>query len=41
VASVDPLFVAENAELGLTWRMVVAVRSGRELNRVATPLQVE
>ena len=27
----DPLFVAEDAELGLTGRMVVAVRSGREL----------
>ena len=31
VASDDPLFVAEDAELGLTGRMVVAVRSGREL----------
>lgn len=30
-ASDDPLFVAEDAELGLTGRMVVAVRSGREL----------
>ncbi len=27
----DPLFVPEDAELGLTGRMVVAVRSGREL----------
>ena len=27
----DPLFVAEDTELGLTGRMVVAVRSGREL----------
>src|SRR5262249_27397607 len=27
----DPLFVAEDAEHGLTGRMVVAVRSGREL----------
>lgn len=31
VSSDDPLFVAEDAELGLTGRMVVAVRSGREL----------
>jgi hypothetical protein len=31
VASDDPLFVAGDAELGLTGRMVVAVRSGREL----------
>lgn len=30
-ASDDPLFVAEDTELGLTGRMVVAVRSGREL----------
>jgi hypothetical protein len=30
-ASDDPLFVAEDADLGLTGRMVVAVRSGREL----------
>ena len=30
-ASDDPLFVAGDAELGLTGRMVVAVRSGREL----------
>jgi hypothetical protein len=30
-ASDDPLFVAEDAEHGLTGRMVVAVRSGREL----------
>jgi hypothetical protein len=31
VASDDPIFVAEDAEMGLTGRMVVAVRSGREL----------
>lgn len=31
IASDDPLFVAEDAEMGLTGRMVVAVRSGREL----------
>jgi hypothetical protein len=31
VASDDPLFVAQDADLGLTGRMVVAVRSGREL----------
>jgi hypothetical protein len=31
VASDDPLFVTGDAELGLTGRMVVAVRSGREL----------
>jgi hypothetical protein len=31
VASDDPLFVAEDAEHGMTGRMVVAVRSGREL----------
>ncbi len=30
-ASDDPLFVAEDAEHGVTGRMVVAVRSGREL----------
>ncbi len=30
-ASEDPLFVPENTGLGLTGRMVVAVRSGREL----------
>ena len=30
-ASDDPLFVAEDAQHGLTGRMVVAVRSGREL----------
>jgi hypothetical protein len=30
-ASDEPLFVAEDAEVGLTGRMVVAVRSGREL----------
>ncbi|WP_029117245.1 CdaR family transcriptional regulator [Mycobacterium sp. URHB0044] len=30
-ASDEPLFVAADAELGLTGRMVVAVRSGREL----------
>jgi hypothetical protein len=30
-ASDDPLFVAEDTELGLAGRMVVAVRSGREL----------
>ncbi len=31
LASDDPMFVAEDTELGLTGRMVVAVRSGREL----------
>lgn len=31
MASDDPLFVAEDAEQGMTGRMVVAVRSGREL----------
>ena len=30
-ATDDPLFVGEDAELGLTGRMVIAVRSGREL----------